>query len=68
LGLSAGIVQTKVFLEAMVKMSGYQLEFMIPYSGILTAVAIALFVSQLAAIIPARRATGTKILEAIHYE
>jgi putative ABC transport system permease protein len=68
LGLGAGIIQTRVFLQAMVEMSGYQLDFVLPLRGIITSVAIALIISQLAAILPARRATGTRILDAIHYE
>jgi putative ABC transport system permease protein len=68
LGFATGIIQTRVFLAAMVKMSGYQLEFVMPTTGILSAVVIALLVSQLAAILPARRAARTRILDAIHYE
>ena len=68
LGLAAGVIQTRVFLTAMVKMSGYQLEFALPLDSIITALVIAVLVSQAAAVLPARRATRTRILDAIHYE
>jgi putative ABC transport system permease protein len=68
LGLAAGVIQTRVFLTAMVKMSGYQLEFALPLDSVITALVIAVLVSQAAAVLPARRATRTRILDAIHYE
>ncbi len=68
LGLGAGIVQAWVFLKAMVSMSGYRLDFILPQAGVVVAVGIALIVSQIAAVFPAIRATRTHILDAIHYE
>jgi ABC-type lipoprotein release transport system permease subunit len=49
-------------------MSGYQLTFQLPPEGILVSLVIALIISQLAAISPARRAVKVRILEAVQYE
>jgi ABC-type lipoprotein release transport system permease subunit len=49
-------------------MSGYKITFVLPVEAVWVSLLIALVVSQLAAILPARRAARTKILEAIHYE
>jgi ABC-type lipoprotein release transport system permease subunit len=49
-------------------MSGYRLTFILPAEGVALSVVIALVISQLAAIAPARRAARVRILEAVHYE
>ncbi len=68
LGLVFGILLTRIFLSAMTAMSGYKVTYVLPFIAILAGVIISLVVSQLAAIFPARRAVGIRILEAIHYE
>jgi putative ABC transport system permease protein len=68
LGLVFGIILTRVFLLAMNAMSGYQLTYVLSVRAVIVGLFIALVVSQLAAILPARRATRIDILEAIHYE
>jgi ABC-type lipoprotein release transport system permease subunit len=55
-------------LWSMTAMSGYEITFVLPVEAVWVSLLIALVVSQLAAILPARRAARTKILEAIHYE
>jgi ABC-type lipoprotein release transport system permease subunit len=40
----------------------------VPLGGVITSLVVALVISQLAAIQPARKASRSKILEAIHYE
>jgi putative ABC transport system permease protein len=68
LGLGFGVVLTRIFLWSMTAMSGYKITFVLPVEAVWVSLLIALVVSQLAAILPARRAARTKILEAIHYE
>jgi putative ABC transport system permease protein len=68
LGLGFGILLTRIFLWSMTAMSGYKITFVIPVQAIAAALIIALVVSQLAAIFPARRAAQTQILDAINYE
>jgi ABC-type lipoprotein release transport system permease subunit len=52
----------------MTAMSGYKLTFVLPLAAIGVGWLIALVVSQLAALLPARRAARIQILEAIQYE
>lgn len=68
LGLVFGVLLTRIFLESMSAMSGYSLDLVIPPRTIFTALIVALIVSQLAAALPAIRASRTPVLEAIHYE
>ncbi len=68
IGLVFGVLLSRIFLLAMMAMSGYELTFRMPVSAVATALVIAVIVSQIAAIWPARRAAGIRILEAIHYE
>ena len=68
LGLVFGILLTRIFLFAMTAMSGYKVTYVIPLIAVIAGVLISLVVSQLAAILPARRAAKIRILEAIHYE
>jgi putative ABC transport system permease protein len=68
MGLVFGVLLTKIFLSSMTAMSGYSLDLIIPSRTIITAVIVALVVSQIAAALPAARAARTPVLEAIHYE
>ena len=68
LGLATGIVLARILFIGMTTMSGYRMTFILPASGVITSLVIALVVSQLAAIAPARRAASVRILEAVHYE
>jgi putative ABC transport system permease protein len=68
LGLVFGLALTRLFLFAMTAMSGYRLTYVVPWQGIITGLAIAWLVSQVAALLPARRAARISVLEAIHYE
>ncbi len=67
-GLIFGVVLTRIFLWSMTAMSGYKLTFVLPMVAIGIGWLIALVVSQLAALLPARRAARIQILEAIQYE
>jgi putative ABC transport system permease protein len=68
LGLGFGTLLSRIFLWSMTAMSGYQIGFVIPVGAIIAGLVIAIVVSQLAAILPARRAASTRILDAIQYE
>ena len=68
LGLGFGLLLTRIFLWSMTAMSGYKIEFVLPAQAVVAGLLIALFVSQLAAIFPARRAARTRILDVIQYE
>jgi putative ABC transport system permease protein len=67
-GLAFGILLSRIFLAGMSAMSGYSLQFSVPIEAVILGLIVALVVSQLAAIQPARRAAKTNVLEAIHYE
>lgn len=68
LGLGFGILLTRIFLAAMGAMSGYDLEFILPVKAMWLSVVVALTTSQLAALLPAIKASRTPVLSAIHYE
>lgn len=67
-GMVFGVLLAKIFLTGMTAMSGYRLDFIVPLGGVITSLLVALVISQMAAIQPARKASKTNILEAIHYE
>jgi putative ABC transport system permease protein len=68
LGIVFGILLTRIFLYGMTAMSGYKLAFVMPLQSIITALVIALIISQLAALLPALRAARIHILEAVQFE
>jgi len=68
LGLSLGLFMLYISLQGMASAQGYALTFVWPLSGIGITLAIALIVSQLAAVWPAKRAASVNIIEAIHTE
>ena len=68
LGLGTGIVLARILFIGMTTMSGYKLTFVLPPEGIALSLVAAILISQVAAIFPARRAAGVRILEAVHYE
>ena len=67
-GLVLGLFQSRLFLIAANNSQGYGLTYVLPTQGILIGFLIALVVSQLAAIWPARRAASLRIIEAIQFE
>jgi putative ABC transport system permease protein len=67
-GLVFGILLSKIFLTGMTAMSGYKLDFIVPLGGVIMGLIVALLISQVAALQPARKAARTNVLEAIHYE
>lgn len=68
LGLAFGVILSRIFLLAMTAMSGYRLMYVLPVERLGIALLVAVLIANLAAVLPALRATRVRILEAIHYE
>lgn len=68
IGLLFGIILGRIFLLSMTAMSGYNIQFVLPLSQAVLGLFLAVIVSHLAALLPARRASKTRILDAIHQE
>ena len=68
LGLLFGLFQSRVVISTVNSTAGYDLTYILPTQGIIVSLVIALFVSQLAAILPAARAARLRIIEAIQFE
>lgn len=67
-GLVFGLFLSKMLLTSLIGMMGYDLSYVVPVQGLYIGLLIALGVSQIAAILPGRRAAGLNIVEAIQYE
>lgn len=68
LGLGFGILLSRIFIFSMISAVGYSLNYVLPMSAIIVSLILALVVSQFAAVSPARRASYSNIIEALHYE
>jgi putative ABC transport system permease protein len=66
-GLVAGLYLGYLLVKGMAAV-GFPMRFIFPWSGIVAAVVIGLGFGALAAIIPARKAAGLQIVEALRYE
>jgi putative ABC transport system permease protein len=67
-GVLFGAVISHIILLGMTAMSGYRLAYSLPLERVLLGIFAAVVIANLAALLPARRATKISILEAIHYE
>lgn len=67
-GLAFGLFLSRLFLIAITQVQGYELSYVLPTQGIIISAIIAVIVSQLAGLLPARRAAGIRIIESIHFE
>jgi putative ABC transport system permease protein len=67
-GTVFGIFVSRAALTAMTARQGYDLTFVLPTVGIVASLVIAIVISQLAALWPARRAAGLAVIEALSYE
>jgi putative ABC transport system permease protein len=67
-GLGFGYVLSRVFVNALNVMSGYDLQYLFALSTFITGVFIALVVSQASALYPAWKAAGVNIVESIKHE
>jgi putative ABC transport system permease protein len=66
-GLLAGLYLGYLLVLAM-SSAGFPVQFIFPWGGLIAAVAIGLGFGALAAIIPARKASGLQIVEALRFE
>jgi putative ABC transport system permease protein len=67
-GILFGLFLLRVILMATNSMQGYELTYSVPTQAVIISLIIALVVSQLAALWPARRAARIRILDAIQFE
>ena len=67
LGLVAGLALGYAF-TSVVGATVYKVTFSFPLGGIILAIAIALIVTLLASVLPARQAARVKIVQALQYE
>jgi len=68
LGIATGVILARILFIGMTTMSGYQLTFQLPPESVLVSLVMAIVISQVAALPPARRASKVRILEAVQYE
>ncbi|MDV7391100.1 FtsX-like permease family protein [Arthrospira platensis SPKY1] len=68
LGIVFGLFLSRLFLASMAAMSGYAITFVLPAARVVAGLIVALGVSHLAALLPARHATQVRILDAIRFE
>jgi putative ABC transport system permease protein len=66
-GLLAGLYLGYIILGALTS-GGFPVDYSFPYSGLVAAVAAGLLFGALAAVIPARQASGMVIVRALRYE
>lgn len=67
-GIILGLFLERIFLMGASEVSGLEVQFAIPYKGILLGLLLAMFVSQVAALWPVRHAVRLRIVDAIQYE
>ncbi|MEK7785696.1 MAG: FtsX-like permease family protein, partial [Chloroflexota bacterium] len=67
-GLGFGYVLSRVFVNALNAMSGYDLQYLFALSTFITGAFIALVVSQASALYPAWKAAGVNIVGSIKHE
>jgi putative ABC transport system permease protein len=68
LGVIFGAYSSYFALQGMEEGTGWEVTFMLPTSVLLTGIAIAIGVSQVAALYPAWRAASVNIVRAVRYE
>jgi putative ABC transport system permease protein len=67
-GLAFGYVLSQVFINALNGLTGYDLAYVFEWGPFVAGAAVALVVSQLAALYPAWKAAGVNIVEAVKHE
>jgi putative ABC transport system permease protein len=67
-GLAYGLFMSRVFIGGANMTQGYRLAHSFPMDALLVGFAIALIISQVAAVWPARRAARLEVVEAIQFE
>jgi putative ABC transport system permease protein len=67
-GIVFGFFMSRVFVLATNVLAGYVIDYAFPLTGLIASVVVALGVSQVAALYPARRAAAVNIVEAVQHE
>jgi putative ABC transport system permease protein len=67
-GMVYGLFMSQVFIGAANATQGFRLSSMVPVGALIAGLAIAIVVSQAAALLPARRAARLQVIEALQYE
>jgi putative ABC transport system permease protein len=67
-GIVFGIFLSRLMVAFSAEVEGYQMTYILPVMGIVVGTAIALILSQIAAIWPAHRAANIRIISAIQFE
>jgi putative ABC transport system permease protein len=67
-GIAGGVVLAWLMNAATYSFSGHRIEFTLRVGFMAGCAGVALVVALLAALLPARRAAGLRIIEALHYE
>src|SRR5262249_7042737 len=68
LGLLAGLALGYALVALLGVSMTSQIRYSFPFAGLVAAVAAALLIAVLASLLPARQATGLKIVQALQYE
>jgi putative ABC transport system permease protein len=67
-GILAGLYLSYVFVQGLSAGGFMKMAYTFPLAGVLAAIAAGLIFGLLAALMPARQASGMKIIEALRYE
>jgi putative ABC transport system permease protein len=68
LGMLAGLALGYALVSLVAAFMTSQFHYSFPFAGLVVALAAALLMAVLASLLPARQATGLKIVQALHYE
>lgn len=67
-GVVYGLFMSRLFIGGANITQGYQLSQVVPVQGLVAGLVIAIVVSQVAALMPARRAARLEVIEALQFE
>jgi putative ABC transport system permease protein len=68
LGIAIGLLMAQTVISSMNTMAGFSMGYVISPQGVIVGFVVAVVVSQLAALWPARRAAQLRVIEAIQFE
>lgn len=68
LGILAGLYLSYVFVQGVATAGLFKMSYTFPFAGVLAAIAAGLIFGVIAALLPARQASGMAIIRALRYE